>query len=1011
MIRNRTLLGVTAALTFLIATPVPAATLGELGARFEGAHEIAPLESAWSAMMDEGIDKELRGAANLLGAAIALEAGDHAAVLARADRARKGDEADRDDADFLVCIAGEASGSPVQHVEAWREWLEHHESSPLRPEAQLRLLWAHLRAGDLEAATRLRDRMTEEGRTILQSTRFVEAEATRRLAVGQAEGALEILANAEASTRVLYLRGLAHAAAGRPLDAAASLQRVALGTPGTPLGDHAALAKANIFFSTGAYRTAGEEFAAAARQAVDPGVRDEASLRRAVCTYLDGDVEGASALLRDVAVNASRAGVRARAQFLLGESMLDQERYADAIVEFNEVLTRYFDQSIAASAQYRVGRALDALGRHGDATGAYQAVVKGHPLEPEAPAAAYLAGAGLLAAGRASDAAPYFQIVVDRYTANDDGDGTIVFRSQEHRELTEAALCLLIVSYHRAGDLGQLSGVPHLMLERMPPSTSPWRAWALLLDADALAAMGRHDEARARLASLFADFPDHAVAAPATQLLAWSYAETGETDLALQTEQRLLDEYAHVTRPEQKASARLHSAHAHFNRREYETAATLYEAVLADPAGGERETALHQVALCYVRLNRDGDAVDRWTTLVDESPTHPLAEQAWMRAGDVYFDAAHYEEAERLHQGLLDHFPESASAPAAMLRLAQSAYNSGNDTVAVERYSALIERFPGSAEAGSAENGIQTALLRLGEAEGGTEALAALIERYPNGSFAAEAQMRIAEGLAAEGRFEEAAEEFRRVVSRHPGHPSADRAQYLAADAYSQLGDEGRARAALEQMLVFFPDSELQRNANFQLGNLFFAEGDLLRAAVQFTQVVDVEVEDEVRSAAWFNLALCEVELGRHAEAIARLNGYRDTYGDDARGFDVCMQLGSLYLTAADPASAEDEFDRARSFTAAKDRQAELWYRIAEAREGAGELESAIKAYGMAAGQGEAGDAFRLAAVGRMAAHHEEREDWAAARRAWLDLGRNSPDTELAAAANARAAELQPFAR
>jgi hypothetical protein len=72
--------------------------------------------------------------------------------------------------------------------------------------------------------------------------------------------------------------------------------------------------------------------------------------------------------------------------------------------------------------------------------------------------------------------------------------------------LVEAALCLLELSYHRTGNLGLLSGMPHLMLQRMPPSKSLWRANAILIDADALAAQGRHAEAQAMLQQVITDF-------------------------------------------------------------------------------------------------------------------------------------------------------------------------------------------------------------------------------------------------------------------------------------------------------------------------------------------------------------------------------------------------------------------------------------------------------------------------------------------------------------------------
>ena len=151
-------------------------------------------------------------------------------------------------------------------------------------------------------------------------------------------------------------------------------------------------------------------------------------------------------------------------------------RHQDAIVEFNRVLTSYFDQAVAASAQYRIGRCYDALDRRPDAVAAYQAVVSGYPLEPEAPAAAYLAGVGLLETKRPREAAPYFQLVLDRYAKKEGADGAVVFARPEHQEICEAALCLLELSYHRAGNLGQLSGAPHMLLQRMPASRSTWRA-------------------------------------------------------------------------------------------------------------------------------------------------------------------------------------------------------------------------------------------------------------------------------------------------------------------------------------------------------------------------------------------------------------------------------------------------------------------------------------------------------------------------------------------------------
>jgi TolA-binding protein len=186
-----------------------------------------------------------------------------------------------------------------------------------------------------------------------------------------------------------------------------------------------------------------------------------------------------------------------------------------------------------------VAQCLDRLDRDAEATGAYQAVVSGYPQTPEAPAAAYLAGVGLLDQKRPLAAVPYFQLVLDRY-AKPDSAGTLTFATEQHQELVEAALCLLELSYHRAGDLGQLSGTPHLTLTRMPTSKSPWRAYALLIDADALAAQGRYPEAQSVLKTLITEFPAHDIGMHANRLLAWTQAQEGDNDLAIATEDAML---------------------------------------------------------------------------------------------------------------------------------------------------------------------------------------------------------------------------------------------------------------------------------------------------------------------------------------------------------------------------------------------------------------------------------------------------------------------------------------
>jgi len=672
------------------------------------------------------------------------------------------------------------------------------------------------------------------------------------------------------------------------------------------------------------------------------------------------------------------------------------------------VLTSYFRHSVAASAQYRVARCLDALGRRADATGSYQAVVRGYPLEPEAPAAAYLAGAGLLAQGKPLSAAPYFQIVIDRYASRSDARGLVVFASPAHQELVDAALCLLELAYHRAGDLGQLSGAPHLLLQRMPPSTSPWRAWAMLIDADAQAAQARFPQAQATLEQVLARFPDQPLGAPALQLLAWTYARQHQDSLAIATEERLLARYGAAGDARLAAGALLVIAHERFNQKRYRDAAAAYEDFLGRfPADPRRLTARYQAGVCYLRLDRAGDAVDRWEAIVRDSAAAPIAEKAWARAGDAYFQAGHYDRAERCYRGLLAHFAGSSAASIAGLRLGQCAYNAGHDADALEAYSAVEDQFPGTPAAREARRGSELALYRLAQRPGGEAQLARLIEKFPSSSFAADAQFQLARGAYDAKRWDAAAEGFRLVVSRFPGYAAADQAQFLLAESQAQAKRPADAQLAYEQFLSFFPSSPLRATVQFRLGLARFQATEYAAAAAAFTRVLDDTVGAEVASAARYDLALCHRMLGQPDSARVELERYRAKWPADARAADIAAQLGQLADAAGRAADAAGEYERGLTLRPSERLATELRFRLGHSREQAADVEGALRAYRAAAAATDGDDAFRLSAVARLAALYESRHQYTRALEAYRDLVRNAHDRELVAAAGARVSQLE----
>ncbi len=960
--------------------------------------------------LQSDVPKEKRSAAHFLSGDIHFALGDYERAAEEFKNAGKKNKEKRysDDAAAAYIMTLEAAGRDEEAAREWIKWEKKFNDSPLKSEVLVARAWNALRRGATAEAVRTLDELTARYPWMEHDHRVALARAVMAYLEERYADVATALDGAKEGAPAIYLRALTFEKQGAMLKAAAQYREIVERYPHSTLRDPAMLAKANIFLASGAYKSAAEEMAKVVEGTSREDIRAEALLRQAMSVYLDGEVNEGTELLRLVVARYGGSDVASRAQLLLGEALFSQKMYDEAIIAFNQVLALYFEHSLAARAQYRIGRSLDAIGRGEDATSTYQAVVAGYPMSPESPAAAYLAGVGLVGQRRPQAAIPYFQLVLDRYASND-STGMLVFASDDHRELVEASLCFLEYSYHLVGNLGQLSGVPHLMLKKMPPSKSPWRAYALLIDADALAAQARYPEAEEMLKQLIAEFPEHSIAVPANRLLAWTYAQQGHDDIAIETEEKMLARYAAYEDEENLSSAYLNKANILFNRKSYEEAAASYDEFLRRfPDHQKRLQALYQAGLCYQLLDQNGDAVDRWEAIIAADSTAEMSQRALVRAGDLYFRADYYDDAKRCYQTLLERFAASRTTALWMLRIAQCEYNAGNDEEALKRYSDVLTRLPGSPYAVEAERGIELTLYRLGQLDDGGEVLARLVEQYPNSSFAADAQFEIAMRRYQAEKFTEAAEEFRRVVSQFPGYSAADRAHYLMADAYRQAGMSRDARLSYEQFLNFFPESEFRAMVHFHLGSLRFDEGDYLRAGIDFTSVLDTEAPKDISAASLFNLALCKRVLGESEEARATLEQYRKQYtANDERAVDIAYHMGDIHEKAGRSEQAIEEYKRSINARPSVSLYIELWYRIGVCREQLGTTDRAIGAYRKAMAVDDKDNAFRLLAIARCAGLYEDKEDYSNALAAYRDLIKNSTDEELVLAARERASQLE----
>jgi tetratricopeptide (TPR) repeat protein len=230
------------------------------------------------------------------------------------------------------------------------------------------------------------------------------------------------------------------------------------------------------------------------------------------------------------------------------------------------------------------------------------------------------------------------------------------------------------------------------------------------------------------------------------------------------------------------------------------------------------------------------------------------------------------------------------------------------------------------------------------------------------------------------------------------------------ADAYSQAGSETDAQLAYEQFLMFFPESEFRSTVRFRVASMRFDAGDYMRAAVDFSTVVEEETTPEIASASLFNLAMCRRILGQTGEAFDTLDRYRSLYPGDERAADVAYQLGDIHENAGRTEKAIEEYETALA-SSSDDLKADLYCRLGNCRETLGDDAGAVAAYKKAIASEEKSDPVRLSAVARCAALYEKQGEYKKAISAYRDLVQNAEDPELIVAAKARVEQLEAVAK
>ena len=152
------------------------------------------------------------------------------------------------------------------------------------------------------------------------------------------------------------------------------------------------------------------------------------------------------------------------------------------------------------------------------------------------------------------------------------------------------------------------------------------------------------------------------------------------------------------------------------------------------------------------------------------------------------------------------------------------------------------------------------------------------VQADPRSDAAFEARIKV--GYLLEEVYEDprkAIEEYHLALSNHPSAPGIDEARFRMAKAYFAMKEYDQARVEFQKLLEATPRSARAPEAAYDIADSWFVEEKFAEAEKAYRDLLET-YSGPFDGPAWFGLARCLEETGRHADALEVYQKALETY-------------------------------------------------------------------------------------------------------------------------------------
>jgi tetratricopeptide (TPR) repeat protein len=625
--------------------------------------------------------------------------------------------------------------------------------------------------------------------------------------------------------RVLSWRANAQSAAGARDAAIETLGEALRSVPTSPLAPAMRFDLAGMLLAEEQWAEAAETYERFLKEAPKHQLAPQAALRRAICFARLGKIDAArtafAAALEALPANATNERALALAESLELATLAADWSAVESIA--NELLGVTKDPARRSEALLRQGIAAARQQRPAEAVAAFDQLLKEFPQAASATHASLERAEALLLLGRTKEALADFRRVAE---ATDARDATL-------RLAAKARLANVLLRQGDAGDAAAL--------------LADADGDALVDLAVAQSLNGAHDQANATLTRFLERSPDSPRAAEAHARRGIARSRLGQPTEALEDlgdldrVQRTAKGHAGSLSPELAAAAAFERGLVLSALGRKDEALSAFDRLASTPSAYAAFASI-ELARLLVDAGKDAEAAKALDRCEQSLASARAADKPSIEERSLYFRGllasrgSKHADAIAALTGLRDRFPASPLLSSARLLLGESLLASGRAADAAAEFEAVLSADPGDAVR-------EPTLLRLGESLAAAQRWAASekaysqhLDRYADAPLWHQARFGQGWAREQEGRFDAAIECYRDVVARHDG-PTAARAQFQIGEclfAMKKLDDAVREFLKVD---VLYAHAEWSAAALYEAGRCFASLGRIDDARAQFTAV------------------------------------------------------------------------------------------------------------------------------------------------------------------------------